>query len=178
MAVLNVHERRIQAPCEQVGALIDRLASADDPLWPGRSWPRMVLDRGLCVGSRGGHGPIRYSVEAYVPGQWVRFRFSAPRGFDGTHEFVVQPAEPGGTVIRHVIAMRLHGSARLSWPLVFRRLHDALVEDCLDRAESAFEPAGGGRAERSTYVRLLRYLGARNARRSPGASAPTGLRTG
>ncbi|MFC0598157.1 SRPBCC family protein [Streptomyces palmae] len=178
MAVLNVQERRIQVPSERVGALTDRLVSADDPLWRGRSWPRMVLDRGLRVGSRGGHGPIRYSVEAYVPGQRVRFRFSAPRGFEGIREFVVQPAEPGATVLRHVIAMRLHGSARLSWPPALRRLHDALIEECLDRAGYAFGRGDGGRAERSAYVRLLRYLSARTARRSVDASAPTSLRTG
>jgi hypothetical protein len=159
MAVLNVHERRMPVPADQVGALLDALAGDDDPLWPQPDWPRMRLDRGLRIGSRGGHGPIRYTVTAYVPGQWVRFRFSAPGGFQGFHEFTVEPDEPGRAVLRHVIAMRLRGSARLSWPLAFRWLHDALLEECLDRAALALEPtAGDGRRRRSSYVRLLRYL--------------------
>ncbi|MHA7958454.1 SRPBCC family protein [Streptomyces sp. L500] len=165
MAVLNVHERRLPASPEQVGALIDGLAGADDPLWPSPAWPRMVLDRGLRVGSRGGHGPIGYTVAAYVPGQWVRFRFSAPRGFEGIHEFTVQPAEAGGAVLRHTIVVRLHGSARLWWPLAFRWLHDALLEECLDRAAHAFEPANSARARRTPWVRLLRHLTAQTPAR-------------
>ncbi|MFC0597994.1 SRPBCC family protein [Streptomyces palmae] len=166
MAVLNVHERPIPASSERVGALIDALASDDDPLWPHRAWPRMRLHRGLRVGSRGGHGPIGYTVTAYVPGQWIRFRFSAPGGFEGFHEFTVVPEESGGTVLRHVLAMRLHGSARLSWPLAFRWLHDALLEECLDRAVLAFEPANSGHRKRAPYVRLLRHLAPQTAARA------------
>lgn len=162
MAVLNVHERRIPASPGQVGALIDALAGDDDPLWPQPAWPRMRLDRGLRIGSRGGHGPIRYSVTAYVPSRWVRFQFSGPRGFEGFHEFFLEPDGPGGTVLRHVIAMRLHGAARLSWPLAFRWLHDALLEDCLDRAMLAFDPSDVGHRKRSPYVRLLRCLAAQS----------------
>ncbi|EME99148.1 hypothetical protein H340_17849 [Streptomyces mobaraensis NBRC 13819 = DSM 40847] len=173
MAVLNVHERRIPAPAERVGALLDGLAGDDDPLWPLATWPRMGFDRGLRVGSRGGHGPIGYSVTDYVPGRWVRFRFSAPSGFDGYHEFTVGPEEEGGTVLRHVIAMRLHGSARLSWPLAFRWLHDALLEECLDRAVLAFEPARRGRRTWSPYVRLLRCLTSQTAARGKRSTPET-----
>ncbi|MEU3350898.1 SRPBCC family protein [Streptomyces sp. NPDC037389] len=165
MAVLNVHERRIPASSEQVGALIDALAGADDPLWPHPTWPRMKLDRGLVVGSRGGHGPIGYTVAAYVPGQWVRFRFSAPRGFKGFHEFTVSSDEPGGTVLRHVIAMRLHGTARLAWPLAFRWLHDTLIEQCLDRALGAFQPEDCDHRRMAPHVRLLRYVTSQTAGR-------------
>ncbi|MFG2147313.1 SRPBCC family protein [Streptomyces sp. NPDC048696] len=166
MAVLNVHERRIPATPEQVGALIDALAGDDDPLWPYPAWPRMRFDRGLRVGSRGGHGPIGYTVVAYVPGQWVRFRFSAPRGFEGFHEFTVEPDEPGSTVLRHVIAMRLHGTARLAWPLVFRWLHDTLIEDCLDRALHAFRPDDSDHRKMTAHVRMLRRLTSQTAARA------------
>ncbi|MFC5905851.1 SRPBCC family protein [Streptacidiphilus monticola] len=168
MPVLNIHERRIPATPEQVGALLDALAGEGDPLWPYPEWPRMRLDAGLCVGSRGGHGPIGYTVASYVPGQWVRFGFVAPRGFDGFHEFTVLPEGSGGTVLRHVLAMRLHGFARLSWPLAFRWLHDALLEECLDRAALALEPANGRRTKRTPYVRLLRRLAVRGAGRNGG----------
>ena len=44
MKVINIHERELGANYEQVGALIDSLASEDDRLWPGHSWPRMKFD--------------------------------------------------------------------------------------------------------------------------------------
>lgn len=162
MRVENVHERLLPASPERAGALLERLASDDDPLWPRDRWPRMRLDRGLAVGSRGGHGPIRYAVEAHETGRLVRFRFEGPRGFDGTHTLDVRPAgsgTPDGVwcVLRHAIEMRTRGSARLSWPLVFRPLHDALIEDALDNAERAVGAMPAPRAW-SRRVRLLRRL--------------------
>ncbi|RKT18542.1 polyketide cyclase/dehydrase/lipid transport protein [Streptomyces sp. 1114.5] len=157
MAVLNIHERSIPAQAEAVGELIDGLAGADDRLWPAPDWPRMRFDGPLAVGASGGHGPVRYQVVQYLPGRWVRFRFSAPRGFHGFHEFTVDPAD-GGSRLRHTIAMRLRGPARLTWPLAFRRLHDALLEEALDRAVRACGGAVATPARRSPYVRLLRLL--------------------
>lgn len=157
MAVLNIHERTIPAPESAVGALLDGLAGPDDRLWPGSDWPPLQLDGPLAVGAAGGHGPVRYQVVGYQPGRWVRFRFSGPRGFDGFHEFTVQPAK-GGSLLRHTIAMRLHGAGRLSWPLAFRWLHDALLEDSLDRAVRACGAAVESPARWGTPVRLLRRL--------------------
>jgi hypothetical protein len=52
----------------------------------------------------------------------------------------------------------MSGAALLSWPLVFRPLHDAVLEDALDDAERHVT----GRVERparwSIYVRVLRRL--------------------
>ncbi|MFI6154324.1 SRPBCC family protein [Kitasatospora sp. NPDC051170] len=158
MAVLNIHERRIPGPPDQVGALIDGLSGEDDQLWPGRDWPRLRLDAGLAVGSSGGHGPIGYTVSGYAPGNWIRFEFTAPRGFNGFHEFSVHPADDGGAVLRHTLAMTTRGAARLTWPLAFRRLHDALLEDSLDRAERVCGSEPRTPANWSRYVRLLRLL--------------------
>ncbi|MGP5608291.1 hypothetical protein [Arthrobacter rhombi] len=85
--VLNVHERRIAAPPAVVAQLIDSLASSDDRLWPCSEWPAMRLDRGLEVGSAGRHGPVRYVIKHYEPGQRVEFRFTGPAGFHGHHSF-------------------------------------------------------------------------------------------
>ncbi len=85
MKILSVHERKLDASPAEVGALINSLASPRDLLWPRDMWPRMEFDGPLGVGATGGHKPIRYSVEAYQPGQSIRFRFLGPKGFDGFH---------------------------------------------------------------------------------------------
>jgi hypothetical protein len=166
MKVINVHQRLLRAEPERVGALLDGLASANDRLWVGSGWPRMRFDRPLGVGARGGHGPIRYDVAEYVPGQLVRFDFVAPRGLLGWHALEVLDATPSHCVLEHRVEMRLRGWARLTWPLLWRPMHDALVEDALSCAEAAL---GLPRSPRpwSRYVRLLRWLLERTARRGP-----------
>ncbi|RII20749.1 hypothetical protein DSC45_02795 [Streptomyces sp. YIM 130001] len=156
MAVLDVHERLLPAGAAQVGALVDSLATEADRLWPAGAWPAMRLSGGLAPGSRGGHGPVRYTVCAYAPGQWVRFTFSGPRGFHGFHEYSVHPVDAARTVLRHTLAMRVRGPARLTWPLAYRHLHDALLEDSLDRAEHAAAGHVTSPARRGAYVRMLR----------------------
>ena len=166
MKVVNVHQRLLHAPPEKVGALIDTLASPADALWP-RGWPRMQFDRPLGVGARGGHGPIRYTVEAYVPGQMLRFRFNGPTGFDGWHGFEVLDATAVHCVLEHRIEMEARGPALLTWPLAVRHLHDACVEDALSQAQVAL----GNTPKPVPWparVRLLRWLAARGSRRSHG----------
>jgi len=139
--VLNVHERVLHAPVERVWALLDTLASRHDVIWPVQSWPPMELDSGLRMGARGGHGPIRYSVESYALGRKVRFRFEAPAGFDGWHEFSIAsvPECPDRTILTHKIEMTVRGIACISWPLLFRPLHDALIEDAFANVEHALD---------------------------------------
>lgn len=160
MRVNNVHRRAVRA-VEPVATAIETLSSADDAIWP-RRWPPMRLDRGLEVGSRGGHGPIRYTVEAHEPGRRVRFRFERPRGLEGYHELSVRQGPDRAGEVIHVVEAQLRGWARLSWPLVFRPLHDALIEDALDNAQQV-----GGQAPTparwSPYVRWLRKALARAA---------------
>ncbi len=160
--VFDVHERVLHAPEATVGALLDRLGTEDDALWPSDRWPRLVLDRGGPEkGARGGHGPIRYHVVEYDPGRLVRFRFTSPPGFVGHHEFVLERAAeegPGAVRLRHVLMMTPADNARLTWPLVWKPLHDALMEDALDRAESAVTGRALPPRPWSWYVRLLRRL--------------------
>ncbi len=170
MKVKNVHERKIFFSASAVGALIDTLASENDKLWPNEMWPPMKLDKGVQVGAKGGHGPIRYSVRSYEPGKSIRFEFTGPKGFDGYHAFVMDEA-PDGVVLRHIVEMKTRGAAVISWPLMFGPLHDALIEDGFDKAE---RNSGGNPAARSWtwWVRALRWaLGRvnRTARRSAAA---------
>jgi hypothetical protein len=171
MAVFNVHERLLPGKADEVGALLDALAGPDDRLWPGDAWPRMTLDGPLAVGASGGHGPIRYMVSAYIPSHWIRFTFTGPRGFEGFHEFTVHPISNETTVLRHTVAMHTRGPARLSWPLVFRPLHDACVEDSFDRAAQNVVGRRLPYTAWSHYVRLLRSLLARRRHRPDAVAA-------
>ncbi len=155
--ILNRHETLLAADAASVGGLLERLASVDDPLWPRRVWPAMRLDRPLSVGAAGGHGPIRYRVKSIEPGQRITFRFTGPRGFDGGHTLSVEALGPRLTRLTHVIDMRIHGPALLTWPLVFRPLHDALIEDAMAVAEVRAGMPPGMRPW-SAYVRALRWL--------------------
>jgi hypothetical protein len=164
--VHNVHERLFQVKIERVGELLESLGSSHDRLWPRDCWPAMRLDRALQVGATGGHGPIRYVVQRHERGRAVWFRFTAPVGFEGGHGFDVEPTA-GGVRLRHVLTMVPRGGAYVSWPLVFRPLHDALIEDALDRVARAVGESVPQRAW-SPRVRLLRAM-LRRRTRSPRA---------
>jgi hypothetical protein len=151
--IANVHERTLP-PGADAGALLDGLATRTDPLWPVAAWPPIWFDRPLGVGARGGHGPVRYDIDAHLPGRWVRFRFTAPRGFDGYHEYRVLDGD-GGPILRNTLVMHVAGPARVTWPLVYRPLHDALIEDSMARA------TGESPRRWSWRVRLLRALAGR-----------------
>ena len=131
-----MHFRDLLVPADAVGRLIDGLAGEHDLLWPHEVWPRMDFDRPLGIGADGGHGPVRYEVVGYEAGSSVIFRFKAPRGFEGTHRFDVD-ASPHGSRLTHTLRMTARWPATLTWPLVFRPLHDALLEDCMAKAQIA-----------------------------------------
>jgi hypothetical protein len=125
----------------------------------------MEFDRPLSVGARGGHGPIRYFVEAYVPGQSIKFRFTGPVGFDGFHGYERMKTIADTVVLRHTLEMTTHGLAVLSWPVVYQPMHDALIEDSLATAEASL-----GQAPRiqpwSLWVRVLRWVVSRGKARA------------
>jgi hypothetical protein len=171
MKVRNVHERELDASPEEVGALVDSLASPRDALWPRDSWPPMRFDRPLSVGATVGHGPVGYSVAAYVRGKSIRFRFHRPRGFEGTHGYEVVAGSSGRTVLRHTLEMTTTGSAQLSWPLAFRPLHDGLLEDSMARAEAAVGIPPTVRRW-SPWIRFLRW--AMTGGRARGQITPEG----
>lgn len=160
MVVLNQHFRRFHAPPETMGKLLDTLASRSDAIWPQERWPPMRFDGPIGIGATGGHGPIRYSVQEYDPGRSITFLFHKPEGFSGTHRFVVKPSAQG-CELRHVIAMQVSGGARVSWPFLFRPLHDALLEDALDKAEASVTGESWHPRTLPLSVRALRWLAAR-----------------
>jgi hypothetical protein len=124
----------------------------------------MRFDGPLAVGAKGGHGPIRYSIEAYEAGREIVFRFHEPTGFNGTHRFSVRSVKQG-CKLRHLIEMTVSGPALFTWPLVFRPLHDALLEDALDKAHSRLAGTEWAKRKWPWAVRTLRGMLARRSRR-------------
>lgn len=157
----NVHERHLAASPEVVGGLVDSLASDDDRLWPYRRWPAMRLDRGLEPESRGGHGPVRYEVAHYEPGRLAAFAFTPDFGIVGEHRVEVLDAANGTTLLRHTLEGCPTGWMRLGWPLCFRWLHDALIEDAFDRAQAQVADERWSPSSLPSHVRLLRWMAAR-----------------
>ena len=155
--IRNVHERDFKSDAATAGALIDTLASRDDRLWPRDRWPPIRFDRPLQIGAVGGHGPIHYAVVAYEPTRSIRFRFTAPRGFIGSHGFDVVPLPNGGARLIHSLGMQAESTAMLTWPLVYRWLHDALIEDSLERAAVSLGETPRG-VRWTLWVRTLRWV--------------------
>lgn len=139
-----------------MAALVDSLASEDDRLWPRRRWPPMRLDNGLQPGSDGGHGPVRYAVDRYQAGRLIAFAFTPAFPIAGEHRYEVVALGEGRTLLRHVLEGKPHGWMRLGWPLCFRWLHDALIEDSLDRAEAELRGERWQPRPLALRVRLLR----------------------
>jgi hypothetical protein len=156
MRIHNVHERRL-APGGEPGSLIDGLAGKDDRLWPHDRWPAMRFDGGLREGNEGGHGPIHYRVLEHRPGRLARFAFTAPPGLIGEHRWELIDGD-GAIVLRHVLSGRTEGRMRWQWPLLFEPLHDALVEDGLDRAAAATSDTAYQPRRWHPRARALRWL--------------------
>jgi len=171
----NVQSREIAAPAATVGALLDRLAGPDDPLWPAPRWDPVRFDRGLTLGAAGGHGPIRYTVAQYEPGRRIRCEFDPRTGATGYHEFRVEPIGPQRCRLVHDLVATTHGAMLVGWPLVVRWLHEALIQDLLDNAERAATGALPRPARWSPWVRLLRRVFERGARRALAHSQRSGI---
>ncbi|MFB6520879.1 hypothetical protein [Streptomyces sp. NPDC056401] len=98
---------------------------------------------------------LRADDRLWPHGSWPAMRLDpclsvGAKGGHGPIRYTVSAYEPG---------------VRVSWPLVFRWLHDALAEDALDRAEPACSGTVARPARWSPYVRLLRGVITRLPRR-------------
>lgn len=154
MAVRNEHSRVLDVGMPVAEELLRDLASHQDRLWPGDKWWPQRFEGGLVAGAKGGHGPVKYKVESVEPRRVV-YRFPSKGWFRGTHAFSLRQEE-GGVRLTHTLEGTLHGIGRVLWPTTVRPLHDALLEDVLDRAESATGRPPATPARHSRYVRFLR----------------------
>lgn len=164
MKVVNIHKRIINQPLEAVAIIISTLSTDDDKVWPYEKWPAMKFNGGIKVGTKGGHGPIRYKVEEYNPKEIIQFIFTSPRGFIGKHKFEIKEVSPNQTEVIHTIDMITKGKDTLSWLIAIRSMHDALLEDALDKIENNFS-FEHKKTEWSWWVKFVRkQIAKRNER--------------
>jgi len=157
MNVLNIHKRTINQPKAIISKLLETLSTESDKLWPTDQWPPMKLHKGLTIGSKGGHGPIRYTVNLYNPGELIQFEFRKPNGFNGVHRFEITELENDKTEIKHTIEMNTTGIGTLTWTIAVRWLHDALMEDAFDKVENQFVTEKK-KPKWNIWVRVLRKI--------------------
>ncbi|QFG68423.1 SRPBCC family protein [Ornithinimicrobium pratense] len=151
MKIRNTHRRHLTATADEVDTLLGGLGSDTDALWPRHLWFPMRLDRPVAAGAKGGHGPVRYQCTARARG-CVFFEFVSILGssrWHGEHRFVVRPRSYGSVLV-HELELEVPLWQYVQWVLVVGPLHDAVLEDLLDRAE------GVATARWSLWVRLLR----------------------
>ncbi len=137
MKVINIHTREINQPKGEVARLFKTLATENDRMLATDKWSPMKLDKGLQVGSKGGHGPIKYFVTDYQQDNSITFQFDLT-GFNGFHKFEILEIAPDKTQLKHTIDMTTAGPATLKWVLAIRSLHDAYIEDAFDKVENYF----------------------------------------
>jgi len=155
MNVKNIHKRTINQPKEKVAELFKTLATSEDLIWPYENWPAIRFRDGLQVGSKGGHGRIRYIIIEFMEGEHIKFQFTEPEGFIGTHQLKIEEIEKNETEISHIIEMNTSFKATFLWLFIVRWLHNALIEEAFDKVENYF----GDDKKKSTYniwVKLLR----------------------
>ena len=157
MEIFIIHHRTIQEPIHKVVDLMKTLATKNDLVWPVGQWPRMKFTTKLEKGASGGHGPIRYTVDEFDSPTYIQFRFTQPQGFNGVHRFELNELGDKETELKHTIEMTTSFSATIKWILAIRWLHDALVEDALDKVENYFD-GGKRRTPWNSWVIFLRKL--------------------
>ena len=156
MDVINVHKRIIEKPIIDIARLLNTLATENDMMLATDRWPRMRLDKGLQVGSKGGHGLIKYFVTEYVHEKSITFQFDM-KGLYGYHKYSLIELGSYKTELSHTLEITTTGSATLRWAIAIRWLHDAYIEDAFDKVEDYFK-----KDKRSInwnlYVRILRKV--------------------
>ena len=178
MKIHAVHTRDLPVPATTVGALLDRLGSPDDRLWPSDRWPTtpLELDGPLAPGTHSRQGifrptQIRQVVDEFVRGRRVAFRFAPGIGIVGGHALDVQPLGEERSRLTHTLTARLEAKMMPVYPILIRQ-HNALAEDLLDRAELATTGRIARPARWPTSVRIANALELAIARRRGILTAP------
>ena len=157
MKVLNTHKRTITKPIHEIVLLFKTLATDHDMILATEKWPPMKRDQALQVGSKGGHGPIRYHVIDNQEGKSITFQFDRPIGFNGYHKFELSSLRADVTEMTHTIDMTTTSFATIKWLFAIRWLHDAYIEDAFDNVENHFT-TDKKKSKWSWWVTILRKI--------------------
>lgn len=152
----NRHERITPGKGERSEDLLNGLSGSGDRVWPSQWWTPIRLDRGLQLGSEGGHGSVTYRVTELLPGRSVTFTFASGFPLHGSHRLWFEALDDGRVRWVHdldFVAARSHRE-RLFQAFVIP-LHDGLLEDLLDNAE---REQGGCPPRPGISRRALRWL--------------------
>lgn len=137
MKIINIHKRVLSQPKHEVAKLFRTLGTENDLMLATDKWSPLKLDKGLQVGSKGGHGPMKYFVTDFQEDNSITFQFDLT-GFNGFHKFHLTELETNRTELSHIIDMTTTGAASIKWALAIRWLHDAYIEDAFDKVENHF----------------------------------------
>lgn len=151
--VVDIHTRTFVGDRVAMGQQLETLAGKNDDFWVTDLVPPMKLDRGLALGSKGGHGSIRYRVLRHEAGRMVEFQFAPSIGLDGTHRFEIG-GEGDLLTVRHVLEAETAGRMRALWRPVVLPIHSAVIEDIFDHLERT---ATGGVSRKRPTSRMLRW---------------------
>ena len=127
MKVLNVHERMLAAPPEQVAALFVDM----DSLWPTEVFPAPEREAG---GLR--LGPMLWEPAERADSPRA-YRIAAPAEFPAEHWFEVRGDGSGGTLLRHTVEGDAVDWFEEAWRDRVEPLHNAYIEALFDRAGEA-----------------------------------------
>jgi hypothetical protein len=155
MKVINIHKRKLPVSKQKVSTLLNTLASDNDLIWPHENWPAMRFKQGFKLGSKGGHGLIRYQIIELRHGESIKFQFLKPDGFYGFHELKINEIDSKSTEIVHEIRMTTTLKESLFWIFIIRWLHDALIVEAFDKVEN-YVLNENKKSEYSVWVKLLR----------------------
>ena len=156
MKIISIHKRQINQPKSELTKLFITLATDNDMMLATDKWPPMKLDKGLQIGSKGGHSSIKYFVTDYQVNNSITFQFDL-KGFDGFHKFEIAETDSNKTQLTHTIDLTTSGSASLKWALAIRWLHDAYIEDAFDKVENHFATEKK-KSEWTISVKILRKI--------------------
>lgn len=158
MKVTNIHKRKLKQSKNEVAMLFKTLATKDDKIWPIEHWPAIRFNGALKLGNKGGHGSIRYTIIDIKEGEAIKFQFSKPNGFIGTHEFKINEVDNSITEVTHTINMNTATvKSTFLWLTVIRWLHDALIEDAFDKIENSYSEEKKV-TKHTLWVQLLRSI--------------------
>jgi hypothetical protein len=164
MKVRSAHEREMSGSIEQAIEIVKTYGTLNDQMHPDELWPKIRSvepDGPPAVGKVYIRGAVRFMITFFNIGPTKAhygWKFIEPAGFNGRHESQVEDIGNRRLRFKTFVEIELRGiKFIILWFLIMRPFHNAVVEDCLDKAERKLGNSPKGR-EWSLWVKLLRRL--------------------